>query len=88
VSRPVPDLVAAESNFDAITYAKGACMLRQLVGLVGEPAFLAGLREYFAMHAGGNGNLAALLAALSPHAPIDLVRLVPGVVGDQRGSTR
>jgi aminopeptidase N len=58
------------------------------VGLVGEPAFLAGLREYFAMHAGGNGNLAALLAALSPHAPIDLVRLVPGVVGDQRGSTR
>jgi aminopeptidase N len=72
VSRPVPDLAAAEANFDAITYAKGACMLRQLVDLVGERAFLEGLRKYFTMHAGGNGSLAALLDALQPFASIDL----------------
>ncbi|MFG1815357.1 aminopeptidase N [Kribbella sp. NPDC049174] len=72
VSRPVPDLAAAEANFDAITYAKGACMLRQLVEQVGEEAFLTGLRDYFRLHAGGNGSLAALLAALQPFAAIDL----------------
>ncbi|TCO26204.1 aminopeptidase N [Kribbella steppae] len=72
VSRSVPDLAAAEANFDAITYAKGACMLRQLVDQVGEDAFLTGLREYFRLHAGGNGSLAALLAALQPFAAIDL----------------
>jgi aminopeptidase N len=72
VSRPVPDLAAAEADFDLITYAKGACMLRQLVGLVGEPAFLAGLRLYFHRHAGGNGSLVTLLAAIADGTPLDL----------------
>jgi aminopeptidase N len=72
VSRPVSDLAAAEANFDLITYAKGACMLRQLVGLVGEPVFLAGLRTYFEQHAGGNGSLASLLAAIAAGTSIDL----------------
>jgi aminopeptidase N len=72
VSRPVPDLAAAEATFDLITYAKGACMLRQLVGLVGQEQFLAGLREYFEQLAGGNGSLAALIDAMASVTPIDL----------------
>ncbi|MFG1912080.1 aminopeptidase N [Kribbella sp. NPDC048928] len=72
VSRPVPDIAAAEANFDAITYAKGACMLRQLVALVGEEAFLDGLRKYFAQHAGANGSLPMLTAAIQPFTAIDL----------------
>lgn len=72
VSRPVPDIAAAEANFDAITYAKGACMLRQLVALVGEDAFLEGLRKYFAQHGGANGSLATLTAAVQPFTAIDL----------------
>jgi aminopeptidase N len=72
VSRPVPDVAAAEANFDAITYAKGACMLRQLVALVGEEAFLEGLRKYFAQHAGANGSLPVLIAAIQPFTAIDL----------------
>jgi aminopeptidase N len=72
VSRPVPDIAAAEANFDAITYAKGACMLRQLVAVVGEDAFLEGLRKYFALHAGANGNLPSLIAAVQPFTATDL----------------
>ena len=40
----MPDLEAVEVNFDGITYAKGASVLKQLVAYVGEEPFLAGLR--------------------------------------------
>ncbi|GAA1566967.1 aminopeptidase N [Kribbella karoonensis] len=72
VSRPIPDIAATEANFDAITYAKGAAVLRQLVSVVGEDAFFEGLRKYFAQHSGGNGNLPALLAAVQPFTPVAL----------------
>ena len=48
-------------NFDGISYAKGASVLRQLVAWVGDDAFLAGLRAHFAAHAYGNATLADLL---------------------------
>ncbi len=60
----VPDLEAAEQNFDGITYAKGASVLKQLVAYVGEEAFFAAARDYFSQHAYGNTSLADLLAAL------------------------
>ncbi|MGH3827018.1 MAG: aminopeptidase N, partial [Pseudonocardiaceae bacterium] len=60
----IPDLQAVEVNFDGITYAKGASVLRQLVAYVGLEEFLAGLRIYFTRHAWGNATLADLLAAL------------------------
>ncbi|WP_415855030.1 aminopeptidase N, partial [Sinomonas sp. G460-2] len=60
----IPDLEAAEQNFDGITYAKGASVLKQLVAYVGEDAFFAAAREYFAKHAFGNTTLADLLDAL------------------------
>jgi len=53
------------SNFDGITYAKGAATLRQLVAWVGEPAFFSGLQAYFEKHAWGNTELADLLTELS-----------------------
>ncbi|WP_427892216.1 M1 family aminopeptidase [Kribbella sp. GL6] len=72
VSRPIPDIATTEANFDAITYAKGAAVLRQLVSVVGEAAFFEGLRKYFAQNAGANGNLPALLAAVQPFTALDL----------------
>ncbi|AMM32677.1 Aminopeptidase G [Sinomonas atrocyanea] len=60
----IADLEAAEQNFDGITYAKGASVLKQLVAYVGEDAFLAAARDYFAQHAYGNTTLEDLLAAL------------------------
>ena len=60
----MPDVEAVEVNFDGITYAKGASVLKQLVAYVGHGAFLAGLRGYFAAHAWGNATFDDLLAAL------------------------
>ena len=51
-----------EVNFDGITYAKGASVLKQLVAYVGREPFVAALREYFRKHAWGNTTLADLLA--------------------------
>ena len=56
VAADIPDLQAVEVNFDGITYAKGASVLKQLVAYVGQEHFLAGLRVYFAKHAWGNAD--------------------------------
>ncbi|GAA5149548.1 aminopeptidase N [Microbacterium pseudoresistens] len=61
----IPDLEAAKLNFDGITYAKGAAVLKQLVAFVGEDAFFEGARRYFARHAFGNTTLDDLLAELA-----------------------
>ena len=58
------DLQAVEVNFDGITYAKGASVLKQLVAWVGLENFLVGLRSYFGRHAFGNSEFSDLLSAL------------------------
>ena len=58
------DLQAVEVNFDGITYAKGASVLKQLVAWVGLDAFLSGLRQYFKDHAYANSEFTDLLKAL------------------------
>jgi aminopeptidase N len=60
----MPDVEAVEVNFDGITYAKGASVIKQLVAYVGLDAFVAGLRSYFAAHAWGNATFNDLLTAL------------------------
>ncbi|MGI8449229.1 MAG: ERAP1-like C-terminal domain-containing protein, partial [Streptosporangiaceae bacterium] len=64
VAADIPDVEAVEVNFDGITYAKGASVLKQLVAYVGRDHFLAGVRRYFGEHAWGNATLADLLGAL------------------------
>jgi aminopeptidase N len=51
-------------NFDGITYAKGASVIKQLVAYVGIGPFLTGLRKYFTDHAWGNATFSDLLGAL------------------------
>jgi aminopeptidase N len=60
----MPDLEAVEVNFDGITYAKGASVIKQLVAYVGLDAFLAGLRAYFGKHMWGNATFDDLLTEL------------------------
>ena len=60
-----PDTDTAMNNFDGITYAKGAMVLRQLVAWVGVDAFANGLQDYFARHAFGNATLNDFLSALA-----------------------
>ncbi|WP_375493528.1 aminopeptidase N [uncultured Jatrophihabitans sp.] len=72
IATDAPDVQTAEVNFDGITYAKGASVLKQLGAYVGVDAFLAGLRDYFAEHAYGNTTLADLLRALERSSGRDL----------------
>jgi aminopeptidase N len=58
------DLQAVEVNFDMITYAKGAAVLKQLVAWVGLEPFLAGLRQYFKDFEYANSEFVDLLTAL------------------------
>ena len=66
------DLADVEVNFDGITYAKGASVLRQLVAFVGQEQFMAGVRSYFAKHAWQNTELADLLRELEAASGRDL----------------
>ncbi|KAF0846848.1 aminopeptidase N [Nocardia caishijiensis] len=68
----ITDLEAAKLNFDGITYAKGASVLKQLVAYVGREAFFAGARRYFRAHAFGNTTLTDLLTELSAESCRDL----------------
>lgn len=65
----IPDVEAAKLNFDGITYAKGASVLKQLVAFVGREAFFAGSRLYFKRFAFSNTELADFLDCLAEVAP-------------------
>ncbi len=72
VAADVPTLSQAVANFDGISYAKGASVLRQLAAHVGREQFLAGIRGYLAEHAWGNATLADLLAAVEAASGVSL----------------
>ena len=60
----INDLEDVQVNFDGITYAKGASVLKQLVAWVGQEKFLAGVANYFKKHAYQNTELNDLLFEL------------------------
>ncbi|MDX6197354.1 MAG: aminopeptidase [Actinomycetota bacterium] len=72
ISGPVTDNRTALLNFDGISYAKGASVLRQLMVLIGEETFFEGVRRYLARHAFGNTSLRDFLAAIEDASGRDL----------------
>ncbi|MFN8519812.1 MAG: aminopeptidase N [Chloroflexota bacterium] len=68
IATGIGDTDEAELGFDAITYEKGASVLKQLVATIGRDAFRDGIRAYFRRHAWGNATLADFLAALGDAA--------------------
>jgi aminopeptidase N len=68
----VADAAQGLLNFDGISYAKGASVLRQLVAWLGDDAFLAGLNAHFAKNRFGNATLADLLGSLGAASGRDL----------------
>ncbi|WP_432249469.1 aminopeptidase N [Streptomyces sanyensis] len=72
VTADIRDLEAAKLNFDGITYAKGASVLKQLVAYAGREPFLEGARRYFKRHAFGNTTLDDLLAVLEETSGRDM----------------
>ncbi|MFJ9851673.1 aminopeptidase N [Streptomyces sp. NPDC101150] len=68
----IRDLDDVLVNFDGITYAKGASVLKQLVAYVGMDEFFRGVQAYFKAHAYGNTRLSDLLGALEETSGRDL----------------
>ncbi|MYX47091.1 aminopeptidase N, partial [Streptomyces sp. SID89] len=68
----INDLDDVLVNFDGITYAKGASVLKQLVAYVGMDEFFRGVQAYFKRHAFGNTRLSDLLGALEETSGRDL----------------
>ncbi|MFE1078386.1 aminopeptidase N [Nocardiopsis alba] len=72
IAADMVDIQAVEVNFDGITYAKGASVLKQLAAYVGVDAFFAGVRAYFKENAYGNTELKDLLKHLEAASGRDL----------------
>ena len=68
----INDLEDVQVNFDGITYAKGASVLKQLVAWVGQDDFLAGVAQYFKKRAHSSPELKALLVELEATSGRDL----------------
>jgi len=68
----IRDLDDVLVNFDGITYAKGASVLKQLVAYVGMDEFFRGVQTYFKRHEWGNTRLGDLLGALEETSGRDL----------------
>jgi aminopeptidase N len=69
---PINDLHDTEVNFDGITYAKGASVLKQLVAYVGRQQFFEGIHNYLEKHAYSNATLVDLLTELEATSGRDL----------------
>ncbi len=68
-STDVPDSTAAGSNFDAISYAKGNVLIRQLAAWLGDETFFAGVNGYLQQYAFANAELSDLIDCLEAAAP-------------------
>ena len=69
---PINDLNDTYVNFDGITYAKGASVLKQLVYYVGREKFFQGINQYLNKYAYSNATLADLLHELEKASGRDL----------------
>jgi aminopeptidase N len=72
VQGDVPDTRSALLNFDGISYAKGASVLRQLMADLGEDAFFGAVRSYLDRHAFANTAFGHLLVEFEAASGRDL----------------
>ena len=64
IAADAPDTDVAMINFDGISYAKGAAVLKQLMYHLGEEKFRDGIRHYFKQHQWGNTELKDFISAM------------------------
>lgn len=72
IELPVDNTLAAFTNFDGITYGKGASVLKQLAVYVGEDNFRKGVERYLKKYAYGNTKLADFMEEVSASAKLNL----------------
>jgi aminopeptidase N len=66
------DAASALNDFDGISYAKGASVLRQLAAHLGDEVFLGGVRRHFDEHAFGNAEFGDLIASWTAAGAVEL----------------
>ena len=69
---PGKDARAALDDFDGISYAKGAAVLKQLATYLGDEVFLKGVNAHIDAHEFGNADLPEFIAKLTEAGAIDL----------------
>jgi aminopeptidase N len=72
VSSPVASAADALFRLPALTYAKGAAVIRQLAALIGDDALRAGLADFMRRFGGGSAGLDDLIACWSRSSGRDL----------------
>lgn len=72
VETPVADTDSVGANFDMISYAKGAAVLRQIEFRLGQDVFRRGITTYLKRHAEGNATIQDFVAALAEESGADL----------------
>ena len=76
IAPPIRTAEEAHENFDAITYTKGASVLRMLERYLGARVFQKGVRRYIRRHREGAARAADLWAALSEVAGLPIEEIV------------
>jgi aminopeptidase N len=66
------DASVALQNFDGISYAKGAVVIKQLSRTLGDEVFFAGVRDHFERHKYANATMADLVESWERAAGADL----------------
>lgn len=74
IELPVNTTAEAFTNFDGITYGKGASVLKQLPFYLGEENFRRGVVNYLKAHRYGNTELEDFIGALGEAANTDLTQ--------------
>jgi aminopeptidase N len=64
IELPVASTAEAFTNFDGITYGKGAAILKQLWHVLGDTLFQKALAKYFTAHAYGNTGIGDFMATV------------------------
>ena len=72
VSSPVASAADALFRLPALTYSKGAAVIRQLAALIGDDALRAGLADFMRRFGGGSAGLDDLISCWSRSAGRDL----------------
>jgi aminopeptidase N len=72
VSSPVASATDALFRLPALTYSKGAAVIRQLAALIGDDALRAGLADFMRRFGGGSAGLDDLIACWSRSSGRDL----------------
>ncbi len=72
IRQPIRSEGDIKTAFDAITYQKGAAVIRMFEQYVGEDAFRKGVQAYLLQYADGNASASEFLAAISQAAGKDV----------------